>query len=184
MIINTFISFLGKIEIIVNDGFLIYCNWESSDCESKKKVILSKALPSTKIEEDKKLMEAVIQQLDEYFRGNLNEFHIPVKLSGTKFQIKVWEELKKISYGTLITYGELARKCGYDKAYRAVARACGQNPVSIIFPCHRIIGANNTLGGYTGGIEKKKGLLNIENQKKILNIILKKDKNGKIDLAE
>lgn len=102
------------------------------------------------------------QQLTAYFAGTLTDFDLPLELFGTTFQQKVWETLKTIPYGTTISYGELAQQLGQPTASRAVGLANGRNPVSIVVPCHRVIGANGKLTGYGGGIERKQWLLNHE----------------------
>jgi methylated-DNA-[protein]-cysteine S-methyltransferase len=105
---------------------------------------------------------AVCEQLTEYFAGKLQEFDVRLAPEGTEFQKRVWHELCRIPYGTSISYGELARRIGQPAASRAVGRANGQNPISIIVPCHRVIGADGTLTGYGGGIERKQWLLDHE----------------------
>ncbi len=102
---------------------------------------------------------AVRQQLAEYFAGERQQFDVPLKLAGTPFQQRVWQELVRIPYGTTITYVELARRVGKPTASRAVGNANGRNPISILVPCHRVIGANGKLTGYAGGIDKKQSLL-------------------------
>lgn len=102
------------------------------------------------------------QQLNEYFAGSLMEFELPIQLHGTAFQQKVWEVLKTIPYGVTMSYGELAKQINQPNASRAVGLANGKNPVSIVVPCHRVIGANGKLTGYGGGIERKQWLLNHE----------------------
>jgi methylated-DNA-[protein]-cysteine S-methyltransferase len=102
------------------------------------------------------------QQLNEYFAGTLTEFDLPIQLHGTEFQQKVWEVLKTIPYGTTMSYGELAKQLNQPNASRAVGLANGKNPVSIVVPCHRVIGANGKLTGYGGGIERKQWLLSHE----------------------
>jgi methylated-DNA-[protein]-cysteine S-methyltransferase len=102
------------------------------------------------------------QQLTDYFAGNLTDFKLPVQMQGTLFQQRVWEVLETIPYGTTMSYGELAQQIGQPNASRAVGLANGRNPVSIIVPCHRVIGANGKLTGYGGGIERKQWLLNHE----------------------
>ena len=103
-------------------------------------------------------------QLDEYFNGEREAFDVPLNLkySGTEFQHKVWQELYKIPYGQTINYKTLAQRCGGANYSRAVANANGRNPVSIIVPCHRVIASDGTLGGYTGGLDKKEHLLSLE----------------------
>lgn len=103
-------------------------------------------------------------QLSDYFAGKSQEFTVSLKPSGTEFQMLVWAELLNIPFGKTISYGELARRIGNPNASRAVGLANGQNPISIIVPCHRVIGANGKLTGYGGGIKRKEFLLNLEQQ--------------------
>ena len=105
-----------------------------------------------------------LQQLDEYFRKERKKFDLPLDLLGTEFQKKVWKELLNIPYGKRITYKELTLKLGNIKAIRAVAAANGANPVSIIVPCHRVIGSDGSLVGYGGGLWRKQWLLDHEQQ--------------------
>src|SRR5262245_28251824 len=109
-----------------------------------------------------KLFEEAQNQLLAYFAGELMEFDLLLDPKGTLFQQSVWKELNKIPYGTTTTYGELARKIGNPNASRAVGAANGSNPISIIIPCHRVIGSNHHLTGYGGGIERKRALLDLE----------------------
>jgi len=105
---------------------------------------------------------SIIKQLEEYFSGRRHEFDIPLRLDGTPFQVSVWNELRKIPYGTKTSYGEIARRIGNPKAVRAVGLANGRNPIPIIVPCHRVIGSNGTLTGFGGGLENKSLLLDLE----------------------
>lgn len=102
------------------------------------------------------------QQLDAYFVGALTEFDLPLAMSGSDFQKHVWEELRTIPFGTTISYGELAKRLGNRNASRAVGLANGRNPISIIVPCHRVIGSNGKLTGYGGGLPRKASLLAFE----------------------
>lgn len=108
------------------------------------------------------LLENCIAQLNEYFAGKRRNFSLPLHLVGTDFQQKVWKTLMTIPYGTTICYKEEAQRAGNEKAIRAVAQANGANPIPIIIPCHRVINANGTLGGYSSGIDKKQFLLDLE----------------------
>lgn len=108
------------------------------------------------------IITTCIVQLDEYFAGVRMEFNINIAPSGTDFQREVWYELTKIPYGVTISYHELSRRLHNEKAIRAVGRANGKNPVSIIVPCHRVIGADGSLTGYGGGLWRKKWLLEHE----------------------
>jgi methylated-DNA-[protein]-cysteine S-methyltransferase len=112
--------------------------------------------------EDAAPFAAVIAQLREYFAGERTDFDVDVELHGTPFQQQVWQALRDIPYGQTISYGELARRIENPSAVRAVGLANGRNPVSVIVPCHRVIGANGTLTGYGGGVERKRLLLDLE----------------------
>ena len=114
---------------------------------------------------DDSLLEGARRQLNEYFAGLRTMFDLEIDrdaLGGTPFQRLVWSELEKIPYGVTISYGELAARIGNPNAVRAVGLANGRNPISIIVPCHRVIGANGTLTGYGGGLERKRWLLEWE----------------------
>ena len=104
----------------------------------------------------------VVRQLDAYFRGELRTFTLPYRLSGTNFQNQVWQALAYIPYGETISYGKLATKLGTPKASRAVGAANGNNPLPIILPCHRVIGADGSLTGFGGGLPLKRHLLTLE----------------------
>jgi len=112
--------------------------------------------------DDQRNFDRVCDQLTGYFSGGSRQFDVPLAPQGTEFQKKVWRELLRIPFGETISYGELARRIGQPKASRAVGRANGQNPISVIVPCHRVIGADGTLTGYGGGIDRKKWLLEHE----------------------
>jgi methylated-DNA-[protein]-cysteine S-methyltransferase len=101
-------------------------------------------------------------QLLEYFAGNRTEFDLPLRASGTAFQMHVWKALLAIPHGETRTYGEVARTLSERAAMRAVGAAIGRNPISVIVPCHRVIGADGTLTGYAGGLDRKRSLLTLE----------------------
>jgi methylated-DNA-[protein]-cysteine S-methyltransferase len=100
--------------------------------------------------------------LQAYFDGRRREFDLPLDLPGASFQLMVWRELTRIPFGETISYGELARRIGRPTAYRAVGAASGANPIPIIIPCHRVVGANGRLTGFGGGLETKRWLLALE----------------------
>ncbi len=117
---------------------------------------------STKLHNDDPYFYGVFNQLREYFNGERKTFNVPLDLEGTDFQKKVWEELQKIPFGKTISYKTLSEKLGDVKAIRAVGKANGQNPVAVIVPCHRVIGADGSLTGYACGLDIKEKLLQLE----------------------
>jgi methylated-DNA-[protein]-cysteine S-methyltransferase len=113
--------------------------------------------------DDDPLLREATRQLDAYFARDLKEFDLPLRPEGTPFQLRVWEQLRAIGYGETASYGEVARRLGMTgAASRAVGLANGRNPIPIVIPCHRVVGANGTLTGYAGGVERKQRLLDLE----------------------
>lgn len=102
------------------------------------------------------------EQLAAYFSGELTDFDLPLAPAGTRFQLRVWDALRTIPYGKTLSYGQLARQIGSPAASRAVGLANGRNPIALVVPCHRVIGADGSLTGYGGGIDRKRFLLNLE----------------------
>lgn len=140
---------IGEITIIDNGEAIIeldFGNNLNKDIEIKETELIKKAK----------------KQLDEYFNGERKEFNLPLELKGTEFQRKVWKALINIAYGRTKTYKEIAIEVGNEKACRAVGMANNKNPIAIIIPCHRVIGSNNKLVGYAGGLELKEKLLSLE----------------------
>jgi|TARA_R100000479_G_scaffold68390_2_gene32624 methylated-DNA-[protein]-cysteine S-methyltransferase len=107
-------------------------------------------------------LQKALQQLSEYFKGDRQIFNIPLNPQGTEFQHKVWKELQKVSFGKTASYQQIANALGDPKVIRAAASANGKNPISIIIPCHRVIGSDGSLTGYAGGLHRKKWLLQHE----------------------
>ncbi|WP_339647808.1 methylated-DNA--[protein]-cysteine S-methyltransferase [uncultured Salegentibacter sp.] len=123
--------------------------------------ILDEQIPtSTEIPD---FLQSAAQQLDDYFKGELQEFSLKLNPKGTNFQQKVWKALSEIPFGKTCSYLELSRKLGDEKAVRAVASANGKNPLWVVIPCHRVIGSDRSLTGYAGGLHRKQWLLNHEN---------------------
>jgi len=113
-------------------------------------------------ESNRGVVRETIRQLKAYFSRDLIRFDLPLSPDGTPFQLSVWRELKRIPYGEVISYGELARRIGKPKASRAVGAANGANPIPIVVPCHRVIGSNGSLTGFGGGLPIKEKLLALE----------------------
>lgn len=161
MIETSYISPLGTLILAVHKETLVYCNWDEVECNKK----LMRMRARTGCEEypaDRDILIKTSVWLDSFFRGERIIFEIPYELNGTTFQKSVWKAIIQLNYGETISYKELAKRAGCEKAIRAVARACGENPLAIIVPCHRILGARGEIGGYTGGINKKIFLLELE----------------------
>jgi methylated-DNA-[protein]-cysteine S-methyltransferase len=106
--------------------------------------------------------QTISDQLERYWNNELRDFDVPIALHGTEFQKRVWEGLRTIPYGETISYKELAHRIGIPRAIRAVGQANNRNPIAIVVPCHRVIGANGSLTGYGGGLDKKEKLLALE----------------------
>lgn len=117
---------------------------------------------ATQVAPEEQSMKKIFRQLKEYFNRERREFELSIEIIGTDFQKKVWDELTKIPYGETISYGELAVRLGDKNKMRAVAAANGANPIPVIIPCHRVIGADGSLTGYGGGLDVKKKLLELE----------------------
>jgi methylated-DNA-[protein]-cysteine S-methyltransferase len=113
---------------------------------------------------------AAVDQLDAYFAGELTDFDVELDLQGTEFQRRVWKALLTIPFGETRSYGEIAEQIGAPGAARAVGLANGHNPIAIVVPCHRVIGANGSLTGFGGGLDRKRTLLELENQRANLTL--------------
>lgn len=111
-----------------------------------------------------KYIELAEKELDQYFKGDLKVFTVPLDIRGSEFQLKVWDALLKIKYGKTNSYLEIAKKIGRPEAVRAIANANGQNGIAVIIPCHRVIGSDGSLTGYGGGIAIKKKLIRLESK--------------------
>lgn len=144
---HTYKTTAGNIEIVEENNYIIGINFnEESKIEDK----------------ETELIKETYTQIDEYLLGKRKTFNVPIKMKGTEFQKKVWKELTKIPYGETRSYKQIAERIGNPKACRAVGMANHNNPIAIIVPCHRVIGANKKLVGYAGGLDVKENLLEIE----------------------
>jgi len=138
---------------------LCLCNWTVAETVTAR---VARILQAECIDVPSPVTEEAAKQLDEYFSRKRTSFSIPLHFAGTAFQRLVWEELRHIPYGTTISYAEQAKRIGRQKAVRAVAAANGANAISIIVPCHRVIGSDKRLTGYGGGLHAKAFLLDLE----------------------
>ena len=144
------------------DGNLCLCDWADGRRRASVDQRLQRILNANYVEGSSDVIEKASHQLNEYFQNQLREFEIPLLFVGTDFQKKVWKELLKIPYGSTVSYSELANRISMPNAVRAVANANAVNAISIIAPCHRVIGSNGSLTGYGGGLERKRFLLDLE----------------------
>lgn len=154
---KTMKSPVGVLTLVAGDHGLAAILWENDD---------PKRVPLGEVEEDRGhpvLLEAE-RQLNAYFDGKLERFNLPLDFNGTDFQKKVWAALVRIPFGETRSYGQIAREIGSPDAVRAVGAANGRNPISIVAPCHRVIGANGKLTGFAGGLEAKAFLLGLESK--------------------
>lgn len=143
---------VGKIYVCADSKGITGINWR------KKRELLN----DDNSKEAAKYITKLEKELDLYFKQKLKKFTVPFHFEGTDFQKRVWKQLCKIPFGKTISYKELAKRVGNEKACRAVGTANGKNPLSIIVPCHRVIAADSSLGGYAGGLKTKSGLLELE----------------------
>ena len=157
----------GELILGSYQGKLCMCDWNR---EGRRVLIdrrMQKLLHADYEKSSSEVIVRTIIQLDEYFGRKRTAFDIPLFFVGTDFQKTVWKELLNIPYGMTLSYGDLSRKLGNPKAIRAVAAANGANPISILVPCHRVIGSDRKLVGYGGGIPAKKILLELELSDKV-----------------
>ncbi len=148
---------IGTVKIIASDTGLF-----------SVKFITGKETPLNEDSESSEIIERTKIQLEEYFSKKRTFFELSIDLTGTEFQKKVWAEVLKIPFGQTITYTQLAKRLGSDRFVRSVGTANGKNPLWLIIPCHRVVGAKGELTGYAGGLWRKQWLLEHENRNKML----------------
>ena len=140
---------IGELTIMEEDGCIVFIKF-------------GKQPPANAINRETPVIAEAARQLAAYFDGRLKTFDLPLKMTGTPFRMKTWEALKTIPYGETRSYGDIARQIACPKAFRAVGMANHHNPISIVVPCHRVIGADGSLTGYGGGLPLKVRLLELE----------------------
>lgn len=158
-VFKTMDSPVGTLKLVASDRGLAAILWENDEAARVPHVNSAVATDRNPVLLDTE------KQLSEYFAGVRKEFSLPLDFIGTDFNKKVWQVLLRIPYGETTTYGQLAKKLGCVSLSRAVGAANGKNPISIVAPCHRVIGANGRLIGFAGGLETKAFLLNLESGK-------------------
>lgn len=152
----------GKLLLAADEKHLFICDWVGGWHRASTERRFQGLYPHRVVWESNGVIERCIGQLGAYFSGQRKAFDLPLRLTGSAFQIRVWKALQAIPYGGTISYGELALELGMPQGARAVANAVGANPCSIVIPCHRVLGAHGALGGYGGGLAAKKFLLALE----------------------
>jgi methylated-DNA-[protein]-cysteine S-methyltransferase len=155
---KTMKSPVGRLKLVASDRGLAAILWENDD---PKRVRLAPLVEDT----NHPVLRETERQLNDYFAGKLKKFSLTFDFAGTDFQKKVWQALAVIPFGETRSYGDIARQIGRPKAVRAVGAANGRNPISIVVPCHRVIGSNGKLTGFAGGLETKAFLLKTESRK-------------------
>ncbi len=153
---------VGKLLIAATSGEVILVDWVESWHKSRRDARMKRLLSAKWEEGANELIDSVVSQLERYFADPTTDFDLPIGFYGSPFQCSIWKALMDIPLGKLSTYGELGRHAGHEKGARAVGAAVGDNPFSIIVPCHRVIGSSRTLTGYGGGFDAKRKLLALE----------------------
>ena len=146
---------VGELTLIANEHSVVAVLWENDNPKRVK-------VPAYQLNPQHPLLREAARQLDEYFSKERTRFEIPFEFYGTDFHKRVWKALSRIPHGETRTYAEIAAEVGSPKAVRAVGAANGRNPISIIVPCHRVIGTDGSLTGFAGGLEAKRFLLALE----------------------
>ncbi|MBX2836592.1 MAG: methylated-DNA--[protein]-cysteine S-methyltransferase [Gammaproteobacteria bacterium] len=139
---------IGVLELLGEDGLLYSIRLPANHVTDRSDYAMSK-----------RNFKPLIEQLDAYFNAELTEFDLPLKPKGTEFEQSVWKALQAIPYADTVSYGDIAEQIGHPSAARAVGAANGKNPIPIVIPCHRVIGANGKLVGFSGGLENKRWLI-------------------------
>ncbi|MCL2527654.1 MAG: methylated-DNA--[protein]-cysteine S-methyltransferase [Defluviitaleaceae bacterium] len=150
---------LGPLYVAEEDGYIVEVSFMEAETREKLRRDEGSVCGNTA---NAKIITACVEELKAYFAGTLKDFTVPIRLKGTDFRMRVWDKLRSIPYGEVISYKELAKRIGQPTAIRAAGGANHDNPISIIVPCHRVVGAKGDLVGYGGGLGNKEFLLNLE----------------------
>jgi O-6-methylguanine DNA methyltransferase len=163
---GSFLPAMGpRLWIVASNGAIHQITWtpsQSGNGEQQDRLVIDLANGELPGDDDARLLRETSNQLMSYVAGELTAFDRPLHFDGTEFQKSVWEQLLAIPYGEVRTYGEIADRLGNSGAFRAVGAANGRNPIPIVVPCHRVIAANRTLGGFSAGLGLKRQLLHLE----------------------
>jgi methylated-DNA-[protein]-cysteine S-methyltransferase len=162
ILVQNYKTSYGDIIVGVIDDKICLCDWRYRKGRAVIDQRICQHFSARIVDGEHLVIDETVKQLDEYFVGRRLSFTVPMALAGTPFQLSVWQQLKSIHFGETITYKNLAEIVGNPKAIRAVANASGANALSILIPCHRVIGSNGQLTGYAGGILAKQALISLE----------------------
>jgi len=160
---TTMSSPVGELRLIAGDNGLRAILWGAEDAER-----IASIDGAELVEESTPVLDAAVSQLAEYFAGTRRDFDLPLDPAGTPFQQSAWMVLRTIPYGETISYGQQAKQLGDPNKARAVGAANGKNPLSIVVPCHRVVGSNGHLTGFAGGLDVKSWLLDHEHQRRLI----------------
>ncbi len=159
---TTWESPLGPLWLAADEEGLTAVHFAAAPDAAERRRWRRWGLPAPQRDDDHPLLRRAVRQLEAYFLGERTAFDLPLDLRGTPFQKRVWEEVARIPYGETRTYGYIAGQIGRPWAARAVGQAVGRNPVVIVVPCHRVVAADGTLGGFSSGLWRKRALLALE----------------------
>ena len=154
---------VGPLLLAAAGDALCLCDWLGRPSAARNKRRMERMLQVRFVEAPSAVVLRAKEQLDEYFAGRRRAFSLPLRAVGTDFQQRVWNALHEIPFGQTCTYKDIALRLGDVRAVRAVAQAVGSNPLSIVCPCHRVVGSDHTLTGFAGGLAAKRALLELEN---------------------
>ena len=164
MTVREYESPCGRLLLGVRGHKLCLCDWIVDDRIERTLRRIKRNFQGEAFKDDIEILDLAEEQLKEYFDRRRKEFSIPVETVGTEFQRNVWKALERIPYGETVSYKSIAESIGCGLSVRAVANAIGANALSVIIPCHRVIGSNGSIGGYAGGLDAKSYLLALESQ--------------------
>lgn len=151
---------IGRLLVIASPRGLLRINFAGRE---NRRGNLPKGVRSTRAnQEARQHLAAAVRQLRDYFAGQRSTFNLPLDLTGTPYQLRVWRALQHVPFGRTLSYGQLATRLGTPRSARAVGRACATNPVPVVVPCHRVVGGDGALHGYDGGLWRKQRLLELE----------------------
>jgi len=163
IITRSYLSPCGPLLLGAAGSRLCLCDWEAGGRAVRTLARLARRHRATSACGNLPVIDEAARQLDQYFAGRRHTFDLPLLMSGTEFQQTVWHRLTTIPYGVTTTYAAIAAGIGRPESVRAVAGAIGANPLSVLVPCHRVVGSDGTLTGYAGGLDAKRYLLSLEN---------------------